>query len=308
MKTPTKEKLAEKLASSIYEDIASTAVQGAREGDRRCSAACASRPTMTLDLDGSLSFSFQAGHGPRTSTPRSSSCSSCPPALGADREAASRSCSTSSRRSSSIDRNLLPLMRSLFQEQPEVAHVYLGSKRHMMEQIFNDENEPFWRSAKQMELGVIPPAVSRTSSATASTHRPLDRRDRDRRVLEHPRPPVRHPGARLRPLGGHRSGHDGDRRAARRSTGRVLRSENAHFRRIWEDAPKAQRLTLEALARDPGQPPLSIAYRREHNLPGHLDDPAALEALVEDELIQRHQAGYRIAEPFLAEWILRNDV
>ena len=48
-------------------------------------------------------------------------------------------------------------MRSVFQEQPEVAHVYLGSKRHMMERIFNDENEPFWRSAKQMELGVIAP-------------------------------------------------------------------------------------------------------------------------------------------------------
>ena len=56
-----------------------------------------------------------------------------------------------------IDPSLIKLMRSVFQEQPEVAHVYLGSKRHMMERIFNDENEPFWRSAKQMELGVIPP-------------------------------------------------------------------------------------------------------------------------------------------------------
>ena len=27
----------------------------------------------------------------------------------------------------------------------------------MMERIFNDENEPFWRSAKQLELGVIAP-------------------------------------------------------------------------------------------------------------------------------------------------------
>ena len=50
-------------------------------------------------------------------------------------------------------------MRSVFQEQPEVSHVYLGSKRHMMEQIFSNVNEPFWRSARQMELGVIPPPV-----------------------------------------------------------------------------------------------------------------------------------------------------
>jgi hypothetical protein len=48
-------------------------------------------------------------------------------------------------------------MRAVFQEQPEVAHVYLGSKRHMMRRLFSDENEPFWRSAKPIELGVIAP-------------------------------------------------------------------------------------------------------------------------------------------------------
>ena len=60
-----------------------------------------------------------------------------------------------------IDRDLPKLMRSVFQAQPEVAHVYLGSKRHMMERIFSDEQEPFWRSAKRIELGVIQPAKFR---------------------------------------------------------------------------------------------------------------------------------------------------
>ena len=31
----------------------------------------------------------------------------------------------------------------------------------MMERIFNDENEPFWRSAKRMDLGVIAPDLFR---------------------------------------------------------------------------------------------------------------------------------------------------
>src|SRR5205823_13806396 len=56
-----------------------------------------------------------------------------------------------------IDPNLPGLMRAIFQAQPDVAHVYLGSKRSMMKRLFNDSNEPFWRSAKQMELGVIAP-------------------------------------------------------------------------------------------------------------------------------------------------------
>ena len=49
------------------------------------------------------------------------------------------------------------LLRAVFQRQPEVAHVYLGSKRHVMARIFDDANEPFWRSAKTIDLGPIPP-------------------------------------------------------------------------------------------------------------------------------------------------------
>ena len=48
-------------------------------------------------------------------------------------------------------------MRTIFEQQPEVCRIYLGSRRHLMERLFNDENEPFWRSAKKVELGVIEP-------------------------------------------------------------------------------------------------------------------------------------------------------
>ena len=89
---------------------------------------------------------------------------------------------------------------------------------------------------------------------------------------------------------------------------RVLRSENAHFSRIWDGASTAQRVTLEALARDPGKPPLSNHYRRGHDLPGPSTVQRAIGALVNDELVDRWQDGYRIVEPFLTEWIVRHDV
>ena len=47
-----------------------------------------------------------------------------------------------------LDPGLPSLMRAVFQTQPDVAHVYLGSKRSMMERLFRDANEPFWRSAQ----------------------------------------------------------------------------------------------------------------------------------------------------------------
>ena len=60
----------------------------------------------------------------------------------------------------------------------------------MLERIFNDENEPFWRSAKQMELGVIAPPLFRGYIADGSSDRTrIERRDprpRARRDAGHP--------------------------------------------------------------------------------------------------------------------------
>jgi hypothetical protein len=201
-------------------------------------------------------------------------------------------------------------MRSVFQEQPEVAHIYLGSRRHMMEQIFNDANEPFWRSAKKLELGVIPPPVF-----SEFIHRRFEATSRSihETVVEallgvtHAHPygtqELAYALWELTPRGS-----TATRARFEQAIQRVLRSENAHFARIWERASRAQRLVLEAFARSPGRPPLSSAFRRAHGLPGTSTVQRALEALVADELVERHGDGYRIAEPFLAEWIIANDV
>ena len=82
----------------------------------------------------------------------------------------------------------------------------------------------------------------------------------------------------------------------------VLRSENAHFDLIWEKASK-----LSGWCSRPGAragPALSGAYRSRHRLPGPSSVQRALEALSRNfELIVR-EADHRIAEPFLADWLL----
>jgi hypothetical protein len=265
---------------------------------------------ITLDEDGSLSFSFQAGHTPDDIDATLEHLLELPASLAADRRKRVALVFDEFQEIIHIDRKLLPLMRSVFQEQPEVAHVYLGSKRHMMEEIFSDANEPFWRSARQMELGVIPPQVfaeflrrrfEDTSRAIdplvidlvlATTHsHPYGTQELAYALWEvTPRDTM------------------ADEPRFNEALTRVLRSENAHFTRIWERSSRAQRVTLEALAREPGQPPHSASYRRKHNLPGTSTVQRALEALSEDEMVERAGEGYRIAEPFFAEWIVRNDV
>jgi hypothetical protein len=136
---------------------------------------------------------------------------------------------------------LLKLMRSVFQEQPEVAHVYLGSARHMIERIFNDEHEPFWRSAKQRELGAIPrePFERYAAEGFARTAKTLDEGARGA-VLEIT---GGHPYATQEllcflweetPTGGHADGA-----SLERALTATLRSEHTHFSLLWSRAAAA---------------------------------------------------------------------
>src|SRR5262249_11977953 len=57
-----------------------------------------------------------------------------------------------------IDEHLPALMRSVFQVQSDVAHIFLGSRQHLMQRVFTDRNQPLYRSARPLPLGAIPEA------------------------------------------------------------------------------------------------------------------------------------------------------
>ena len=308
MTTPTAERLAEKLAETIHDDLASTLFR-ARER-LRVFAGLRITPVVTVDPNtGKLGFTFDAGRQPQDLDATLERLLELPGQLAAERGRKVALVLDEFQEIVDVDPDLPRLMRSVFELQPDVAHVYLGSKRHMLERIFNDENEPFWRSAKQMELGVIAPALFRgyIDAQFARTGRRVDS-DIVERVLD---ATLGHPYATQElcyflwgetPEGGVAGGDEYEA-----ALDKLLRAEHAHFGLVWEKAARAQRLVLEALAREPGRP-LTGDYRRRHGLPGPSSVQRALEAVVKDELVTRDERGeYRIAEPFLGEWLRREE-
>jgi uncharacterized protein len=306
MRTPTKERLAEALARTIHDDIASRLFR-ARER-LRVFAGLRITPTVTIDpADGAVAFSFTPGPHPSDTDATLERLLELPAQLAAERGRRVVLVFDEFQEVAEIDPGLPSLMRSVFQEQGDVAHLYLGSRRHMMERIFNDANEPFWRSAKHMELGPIP---ARPFAAFIGRQFERTGRTADRDAVQ----------AALQITRGHPYGTQelcyawweetppGERAdAARleRALADVLRSENAHFSRIWEKAPRVQRLVLDALAAEPGRP-LAADYRRRHGLPAPSSVQKALQLLEADELVGREPGhGFQIAEPFLAEWLRR---
>lgn len=305
MTAPTKARFAERLAAAIYADIAAPK---ARLKDKALTMFQGLRivPSITVDpIDGRLSFSFGVGHAESDLDRTIEMLLELPAKIAVERDQRVVLILDEFQEIVDLDPNFPKLLRSVFQEQPDVCHVYLGSKRHVMHDLFSDANEPFWRSAKQMEIGLIP----RDEFA-----RFIGRRfDRTRKALD--------PEVCDRLLGitrGHpyatqeicyslweQTPFDGS--AADEQLSRalelVLQSEHAHFSLVWDGLSAGQRLLLEALAREPGRP-LVGAYRDRHQLAGPSSIQTALKALVDRELVEREPDGaYRVMEPFLTEWL-----
>jgi hypothetical protein len=308
MTTPTKARLAEKLAASIYENVASS-LERVRERALAPFRGLRIQPTVTVSPDdGSFSFSFGVAHQPADLDATLERLLALPAELGAAKGKRVALVMDEFQEAVGIDRELPRLLRSVFQEQPEVAHVYLGSRRHVMERIFNDENEPFWRSAKPVELprieqGAFADFVVERIAHTGKRIAPDIAAELVRLTRGHPyatqelcyflweeTPPA---GAAGRP-------------ELERALAAVLRSEHAHFSLLWNAASAVQKLLLEALASDQPGRPFTIAYRRAHDLPSASNIQRAARALVEREVVAASGGSFEIAEPFLAEWIQAN--
>jgi hypothetical protein len=307
MTAPSKEKLAERLARSIFENVAS-ALERAREAALAPFRGLRIQPTVTVSpVDGSFSFSFAGARRREDIDATLEHLLELPAELGASRGRRVAVVLDEFQEIVAIDPGLPKLLRSVFQRQPEVAHVYLGSRRHVMERIFNDENEPFWRSAKAVELGVIEP--ERFAPFIAERFRGAGKAVAPE-VIDWV----------LAETGGHpyatqelcyflfeetAAGATSSLADAGRALAGVVRSEHAHFSLLWEGASSAQKLVLEALAEGPGRP-FGAEYRRIHGLPPATNVQRALRTLVDRELVANDGGAYSISEPFLAEWIERN--
>jgi uncharacterized protein len=304
MTTPSKESLAAALAGSIYENIAST-LERARERALAPFRGLRIQPTISVNPeDGSFSFSFEVGRGAPDIDATLERLLELPAELGGARSRRAALVIDEFQEIVEIDPGLPKLLRAVFQRQPEVAHVYLGSKRHVMERIFNDVNEPFWRSAKTIELGPIPaePFAAFIAERFRATARSVDEE-----VL----------GEALALTGGHPYATQelcyflwertpveevANPERLQEALEAVLRSEHAHFSLLWEGASGGQKLVLGALAHEPGRP-FTAAYRSRHDLPPATNVQKALRALTQRELVAGEGGAYRIVEPFLAEWV-----
>ncbi|MBW3593832.1 MAG: AAA family ATPase, partial [Actinobacteria bacterium] len=162
MKAPTKERFAAALAKTIYDDLAGP-VGSALDRAGSLFRGLRVRPTIELTPDdASVRFTFDPGGRRADIDATIERLLELPAQIAADRKRRVAVVFDEFQEVVALDPQFPNLMRAVFQAQPEVAHVYLGSKRHVLERIFSDRNEAFWRSAKRSELGPRAGSASRS--------------------------------------------------------------------------------------------------------------------------------------------------
>jgi uncharacterized protein len=309
MRTPTKERFAAALAKTILDDLSSPTGQ-LLERAAALIRTLRVRPTVEVDpLEGDVRFSFAAARSREDIDDSIDRLLELPGRIGAERGRRTALVLDEFQEVVRLDETLPNRMRAVFQTQPEVCHAYLGSKRHVLETLFNDRNEPFWRSARQMTIGRLP--VDAIGSFVRDR---FDRSERDidddalARLMEladgHPygtQELAFFTWARV-PRG--HAAHAADVEAALSD---VIRAEHNNLSRVWESATQNERLVLLALRAGPVSLYAEEA-RVSSGLPAATFVQRAVSALVREDVVEKApDGGYRIAEPFLAEWITREE-
>jgi uncharacterized protein len=308
MKTPTKERFAAALAKTISSEIDSPA-GAALDRVGQLFRSLRVQPVVEVDpADGSLRFVFLGSRRKSDIDETIEQLLELPARIAAERKRRVALVFDEFQEIVSLDRHFPNLMRAVFQAQPQVGHVYLGSRRHTLDRIFDDRNAPFWRSAKRMEIGPIPRA-----RFASFLRRRFDRSDKGladdtlARLLDatggHPyaTQELAHFVWELVPTGHYAYADD-----VEEALGKVLRSEHNHFAKLWEEASYHQRLVLLALAEEATDTPYAREYHERHELPANPSLQTALGGLGKREVVGRADDGtYVIVEPFFAEWLRR---
>jgi hypothetical protein len=304
-RSPTKDRFADHLADAIYGGLVAP-IERVWQHAVGVFQKLPIQPKVTINPDGTPSFEFTAAQHSRDIDRTIESLLELPQRIADERKRRVALILDEFQEIVTIGPELPALMRSYFQLQPDVAHVFLGSKRHLMERVFTDVNQPLYRLAKPVTLRPISAedfgvfirerfAVTRqqiTDDAVARILAIADGHPHDTQELCYFTWALA----------------ETERTAATpqlvdRALTRVIEAEDARFTTLWEQLSPHQRLVLTALSLEGGTV-YSEAYRRRHRLGSAASVQRSLGRLVERELVEfSPQDGYRVPDVFLRAWV-----
>ncbi len=199
-------------------------------------------------------------------------------------------------------------LRSVIQHQAEVCYVFLGSRKHLIRQMFLERSRPLYRSAGHYPLGPISEEhwLGFIRDRFEEAGKSID----DDTIQEICRLTQGHPFYTQHlchvlwertEVRGRATVH-----SIQSALNILLDRERFAYSTLWESLTAHQRRFMTGVAREPtGVRPFSGAFTRRYGLRSASNAQRASQALLKRDLVDPENGSFVISDRFLRLWILR---
>jgi len=307
LRTTTKERFADQLASALYDGLTPGVARAVhRAGELFQSLPL--RPKITLNQDGTPSFEFTAAPGTTDIDQTIDRLLELAQQVASRRRRQAVLVLDEFQEIMTLDPELPGRMRGIFQFQTDVAHVFLGSRQHLLRQVFTNVNSPLYNSEKVFPLGPILRDAFSCFIAQRFASTSMDITQDAIALL-------------LDITGGHP--HDTQKLAyftwaiaeesdasatpdtIEHALANAIATDTARYTELWDGLTTNQRRLLIAIGQaTPTDEVLSEDFRRRNRLGAYATVERALDALVNRGVVQREgRAGVAVPDVFLRNWL-----
>ena len=205
------------------------------------------------------------------------------------------------------DQEIERKMRSIFQHHRNVSYIFMGSKTHLMRDIFNNLNRPFYKSGKHFPLGKIASIELVTFAAKKfETSGIKITEDELKEIIEvtecHPyyfqmlcyvlwEIALDDKAVKLSHI--------------EEAVEILISRESSAYMAIWESLTAKQKNLLVALMQEHNPEIYSRRFLEQHGLGVPSSLQKATKKLISMELIQQANGSYEIIDLFFKRWIQR---
>lgn len=196
-------------------------------------------------------------------------------------------------------------LRSHIQRQEMASFFFVGSRRHILKDIFTNKSRPFYKSALLYTLEVIPKDefVSYIKGMFGDSGKVCNQDAADA-IYDMTRGYSGYV-QKLASFAWDLTDNDCDAAIVKSAYDAMIKSESADFEGILGGLSLVQKAVLKAIAKEPTSAPYAKRYLAAHSLyPSSAQK--AMQSLIDRDLLEKDKEGkYRLTDPVFGDWLVQ---
>ncbi|MCK4233737.1 ATP-binding protein [candidate division WOR-3 bacterium] len=201
-------------------------------------------------------------------------------------------------------------LRANIQHHEKISYVFMGSKTHILLNMFNDKNSAFYKIGKMIYLNKLPKKdlVSfilkrfREGSYKIS----VDTTEEICNITKNHPYYVQMICHEIWEICS--DNKEVEKRDLNIASDRIIKNQSELYLRIWDSLSIHQKELLIALINSGGESIFSKAYRENNKLPIASTVNKCISALIAKEIVEKNKGIYEVPDMFFAKWLENNIV